>query len=87
VRSQAGFASLADGLVVTPLLDDAPALTPRERELVGLVGCGWSNAEIARELTLSVRTVETHLSAAYRKLGVTRQQLLRTTWLDPHLSA
>ncbi len=46
------------------------ALTPRERRVAGLAAEGRSNPEIAQELYLSLKTVETHLSAAYRKLGV-----------------
>lgn len=77
VRAQAGFASLPEHLPPTPLLRQrAPTLTPRERELVHLVREGLSNAQVADRLTLSVRTVETHLSAAYRKLGVTNRQQL-----------
>jgi pimeloyl-ACP methyl ester carboxylesterase/DNA-binding CsgD family transcriptional regulator len=44
-------------------------LTPREREVLRLASDGWSNAEIAGRLVLSVRTIERHLSNAYLKLG------------------
>ena len=56
----------------------APAeLTRREQEMVSLAATGASNAEIAERLVLSVRTVESHLYRAMRKLGVTnRQELL-----------
>jgi DNA-binding CsgD family transcriptional regulator/tetratricopeptide (TPR) repeat protein len=55
----------------------APAeLTQREREIVALAARGASNAEIAERLVLSVRTVESHLYRAMRKLGArTRQEL------------
>jgi DNA-binding CsgD family transcriptional regulator/tetratricopeptide (TPR) repeat protein len=55
----------------------APAeLTGREREIVALAARGASNAEIAERLELSVRTVESHLYRAMRKLGAsTRQEL------------
>ncbi len=53
-----------------------PALTRREREVATMASRGRANADIAAELYLSVRTVETHLQAVYRKLGVnTRQEL------------
>ena len=49
--------------------EDAP-LTPREWEVLELVRRRWTNAEIAAELVVSVRTVETHVSSLLRKLGV-----------------
>ena len=50
---------------------DHPAgLTPREIEILGLVASGMTNAQIAKELFVSPRTVETHLTSIYHKLGV-----------------
>jgi DNA-binding CsgD family transcriptional regulator len=48
----------------------AGALTPSERRVAWLAASGKSNAEIARELYLSPKTIESHLSATYRKLGL-----------------
>ncbi len=45
-------------------------LTSREREIATLAAQGSSNKEIADALTVSVRTVETHLQRVYTKLGV-----------------
>jgi DNA-binding NarL/FixJ family response regulator len=53
------------------------SLTPRERELLVEVARGLSNAEIADQLVLSVRTVETHLYRAMHKLGVSDRRELR----------
>ncbi|MGZ6343090.1 MAG: LuxR C-terminal-related transcriptional regulator [Candidatus Limnocylindrales bacterium] len=51
-------------------------LTPSERSVAGLAAAGRSNREIADQLVLSVRTVESHLASTYRKLGVrSRMQL------------
>lgn len=54
------------------------SLTPAERRAVELAAQGLSNREIAQALFVTVRTVETHLSRAYAKLGVrSRTQLGR----------
>lgn len=45
-------------------------LTPAELRMTGLIAAGRSNKEIASELFISVRTVETTLSRIYRKLGL-----------------
>jgi DNA-binding CsgD family transcriptional regulator len=49
---------------------DLPELTRRESQLVTLAKAGLSNAEIADQLVLSTRTVESHLYRAMQKLGV-----------------
>jgi DNA-binding NarL/FixJ family response regulator len=46
------------------------SLTAREMEVLELVSLGRSNQQVARELGLSVRTVEAHLTHIYNKLGV-----------------
>ena len=48
--------------------DKAEGLTPREREIVQLVGEGKSNKEAASLLGISIKTVETHRAASMRKL-------------------
>jgi DNA-binding NarL/FixJ family response regulator len=45
-------------------------LTPREREIALLVGGGASNKEIGGKLGITERTVKAHLTAVFRKLGV-----------------
>ena len=45
-------------------------LSPRELEVLELVAAGLTNEAIADSLSLSVRTVERHLSNVYTKLGL-----------------
>ena len=53
--------------------DDAPGplLTPREAEILALVGQGMSNKAVARRLSISVHTVKFHLEALFDKLDAT----------------
>ncbi|MDI9885632.1 response regulator transcription factor [Streptomyces sp. HNM0645] len=53
-----------------PVPSDLAQLTPREREVLGLMGRGLSNAELAGELTLSEATVKTHVVRIFAKLGL-----------------
>ena len=46
------------------------ALTPSERRVAELAAEGMSNKQIAQALFVTLRTVEMHLSGAYRKLGI-----------------
>ncbi|MFZ0376480.1 MAG: LuxR C-terminal-related transcriptional regulator [Solirubrobacteraceae bacterium] len=55
---------------------DLVDLTGREAQLVELASAGLSNQEIAQRLVLSVRTVESHLYRAMRKLGVSDRREL-----------
>ena len=73
-RVSAGGSAL-DPEVVKQLLappeDDALVdLTPREREVLGLMAEGRTNAGIARQLWLTEKTVETHVSSILGKLGL-----------------
>ncbi|MBT2382342.1 response regulator transcription factor [Streptomyces sp. ISL-11] len=47
-----------------------PALSPRETEILGLLGEGLANRQISRRLFISEATVKTHLVHIYGKLGV-----------------
>lgn len=64
---------LSDYLVVPQSLRtvvDMPALTVRDRELLAFVADGLTNREIAERLYLAESTVKRHLSALFRRLGV-----------------
>ena len=55
----------------SPAPERPGGLTSREIEVLGLVATGMTNAQVAQRLFLSTRTVETHLTSIYHKLGVT----------------
>jgi DNA-binding CsgD family transcriptional regulator len=52
------------------------ALTPAERRVAALVMDGRSNPGVAAELSISLKTVETHLRNVYRKLGISHRAQL-----------
>jgi len=54
----------------------AHGLTRREAEVLGLLSLGNTNAEIVRQLVLSVRTVEAHRAHLQRKLGLSKRSEL-----------
>ena len=64
---------------VTPSIDaELDQLTPREREVMRLLARGYAYKEIAAELFISIKTVETHASNVLRKLQLSnRHQLTR----------
>jgi DNA-binding NarL/FixJ family response regulator len=59
--------------------DELDRLTQREREVMRLIARGYAYKEVARELYLSVKTVETHVSAVLRKLQLSNRYEL-TRW-------
>jgi DNA-binding NarL/FixJ family response regulator len=62
-------------------------LTPAQSRVTELVKTGSTNAQIARELHMSVRTVESHLSRIYREHGVTSRSQLIACLGNPHSPA
>ena len=91
--SEAVFDLKAASKILSRLADDKgekrgglEELQPRELEVLRLAGKGMSNKEIAGELVLSERTVQTHLVNIFRKLGVGSRteavlHALREGWL------
>ncbi len=79
----AGF--VLDAFAAAPSADVKPSfdpeldqLTSREREVLRLIAQGYTYKEIARELYISVKTVESHVSSVLRKLQLSsRHQLTR----------
>lgn len=71
-------AAVAAGLKNDKAGGERPALSPRETEVLRLMALGHTNPEIAEQLSLSVRTVETHRSHVQQKLGLgSRPELTR----------
>jgi len=64
----------------------AGGLSPREAEVLRLVARGLANADIARELVLSVRTVERHVANVYVKIGASGRtaRAVATAWAHTH---
>ena len=65
------------------MLSGREALTPSELRIAELAAAGQANREIAQGLFVTVRTVEMHLSAAYRKLGITSRAELAQALARP----
>lgn len=58
--------------------EDLDRLSPREREVMRLIARGYAYKEVAKELFISIKTVETHVSSVLRKLQLSnRHQLTR----------
>jgi len=73
----------ATGEAVPPIrTTGVGALTPSELRTVRMAADGMSNRNIAQALWVTVKTVETHLSAAYRKLDVRSRRELPAVLRD-----
>ena len=81
IREVASGGSVVDPKVVESLLGSRTRkrsalddLTQREREVLGEIAQGKSNAAVAKSLFLSVRAVEKHINSLFSKLGLTEEQ-------------
>jgi DNA-binding NarL/FixJ family response regulator len=61
--------------------DELHELTPRERQVLRHIARGYAYKEVARELGISVKTVESHVSAVLRKLQLSNRHQL-TNWAN-----
>ena len=59
--------------------DDLDLLSPRERDVMRLIARGYTYREVGKELFVSVKTVETHMSSVLRKLQLSNRREL-TQW-------
>jgi DNA-binding NarL/FixJ family response regulator len=62
---------------------DPPALSSREKQILGLVVMGYMNSQIAAQLFLAESTVKSHLSSAFGKLGVRSRNEAVSLILNP----
>ncbi|WP_327426096.1 response regulator transcription factor [Streptomyces sp. NBC_01236] len=63
----------ADPTEAPALAPELASLSPREREILALIGDGLTNREIGKKLYLSEKTVKNHISRLLAKLGVQRR--------------
>lgn len=61
-----------------------PALSFREKQILGMVVMGFTNSEISARLFLAESTVKSHLSSAFTKLGVRSRNEAASMILDPN---
>jgi DNA-binding NarL/FixJ family response regulator len=81
-RARQALAELGAAAVERPV----GGLSPRETEVLRLVARGLSNEDIARQLVLSVRTVERHVANVYAKIGASGRtaRAIATAWAHSH---
>ncbi|PVG84737.1 DNA-binding response regulator [Nocardioides gansuensis] len=79
----AGFVldAFAGSIDVAAVDEDLDRLTEREREVMRLIARGYAYKEVAKELFISVKTVETHMSSVLRKLQLSSRHEL-TRWAN-----
>jgi len=63
--------------------DEGVDLSPREREVLGLVREGLANKQIARRLGITERTVKAHLTSVFARIGVT-DRTQAALWAERH---
>ena len=83
----AGFVldAFAGSIEVAQVDEDLDRLTEREREVMRLIARGYAYKEVARELFISIKTVETHMSSVLRKLQLSSRHELTRWASDRHL--
>ena len=77
----AGFVldAFAGSIEVAAVDEDLDRLSEREREVMRLIARGYAYKEVAKELFISIKTVETHMSSVLRKLQLSSRHEL-TRW-------
>jgi len=77
----AGFVldAFSGSIAIAAVDEDLDRLTEREREVMRLIARGYAYKEVAKELFISIKTVETHMSSVLRKLQLSSRHEL-TRW-------
>jgi DNA-binding NarL/FixJ family response regulator len=85
-RGEAPFSPRAAGALLLRRSEHRPIeeLTPREREVLELVGQGMANKQISRRLNIKEKTVKAHLSSVFQRIGVS-DRTSAALWAARHL--
>ena len=83
----AGFVldAFSGAVDIASIDEDLDKLSAREREVLKLIARGYSYREVAKELFISIKTVETHVSSVLRKLQLSNRHQLTKWATDRHL--
>ena len=83
----AGFVldAFSGAIDVSGIDEELDKLSAREREVLKLIARGYAYKEVARELFISIKTVETHVSSVLRKLQLSNRHQLKKWATDRHL--
>ena len=83
----AGFVldAFSGAVDVSQIDEELDRLSAREREVLKLIARGYSYKEVAKELFISIKTVETHVSSVLRKLQLSNRHQLTKWATDRHL--
>ncbi|MDO5736176.1 MAG: response regulator transcription factor [Propionibacteriaceae bacterium] len=83
----AGFVldAFSGSVDIASIDEELDKLSAREREVLKLIARGYSYKEVARELFISIKTVETHVSSVLRKLQLSNRHQLTKWATDRHL--
>jgi DNA-binding NarL/FixJ family response regulator len=85
-RGEAPFSARAAGALLMRRAQRRPGedLTPREREILDLVGQGLANKQISRRLNIKEKTVKAHLTNVFQRIGVS-DRTSAALWAARHL--
>ncbi|WGT46526.1 response regulator [Tessaracoccus lacteus] len=83
----AGFVldAFSGAVDVASIDEELDKISAREREVLKLIARGYSYREVAKELFISIKTVETHVSSVLRKLQLSNRHQLTKWATDRHL--